>query len=56
MPTILIADGEFDAIWDTREQAEKEKRDLRALGYSVILRDFPTWEAAEAFEDKMKER
>lgn len=54
MAVMLIADGECDAIWDTMEQAQAEAKDLRRMGYKVRLKEYPTWEAAEAAEERMR--
>lgn len=54
MVYVILADGEFDAIWETEEQAKQEARDLRQMGYSVRVKRFPTWSAAEAYEDRLR--
>lgn len=54
MVYVILADGEFDAIWETEEQAKQEARDLRQMGYSVLVRRFPSWSAAEAYEDRLR--
>lgn len=52
----LIADGEYDATWETREQADREAKDLRRMGYRVRIKELPSWEAAEALEERMRLR
>jgi hypothetical protein len=47
-------DKECDAIWDTEEQAKREAKDLRAMGLTVKIRKFETWQLAEEYEDKLR--
>ncbi len=59
---MLIADGECDQIVESNIVAQRERKDLIALGCTVRVRVFqrPTlaeaWAAAEAYEDKLRGR
>lgn len=51
---VVICDGNFDAIWETKCQANKEAKDLRSMGYEIRIKEFPNWQAAEAYEEKLR--
>lgn len=52
---IYGVDLEVDQICETKEQAEREAKDLRAMGIdNVRIRPFADWEAAERYEDKVR--
>ena len=50
---VIIADGSFDQVCETKAQAEKERRDLVRMGCEVRVKAVKDWTAAEALEDKM---
>ena len=49
---MLITDDGIDQICETKATANKEKRDLVKMGCNVKIKQFETWEAANAYEDK----
>ena len=51
---MVFNDGECDQIVETEAQAKREKRDLEKMGCYVTLKKFDSWEAAEAYEDKLR--
>lgn len=46
--------NEVDQIVETKEIANREARDLRKMGFEVKVRSFPSWEAAEAWDQKLR--
>jgi hypothetical protein len=50
----IICDDNFDAIWDTKAQADREAKDLRKMGHVVRIKAFATHADAEAYEDKLR--
>lgn len=51
---MILVDGDCDQIVETRAIAEREKRDLINMGCGPVrIREFPCWEAAEQYEDKL---
>ena len=48
---VIIADDTIDQICETKQIANKEKRDLQDMGCVVKIKPFNTWAEAEAFED-----
>lgn len=46
---ILYADGYLDQVCDTHEQAQKEKRDLVAMGCSVKILVVP-WDKQDDYQ------
>ena len=52
---MLLVDGECDQIVETRELAERTKKDLKKLDCGTIkIKEFPTWQEAHAYEDKLR--
>lgn len=47
---VIIADGIFDQICETKPQMEREKRDLRKMGCDVKVRTVSSWEEAYRIE------
>lgn len=43
MPYIVITEDGVDQVVDTKKEAEAEKRDLKAMGFSVQIRHCKTW-------------
>lgn len=56
MPSMVIVNGEVDAIWDTKAQADRERRELQRDLYcaNVRVRHFKTWREAEDHADKLR--
>ena len=52
--TVIIADGAIDSLVP-RAESPDHIRELRSLGFKVILRHFPNWQAAEDFEDRFND-
>jgi len=50
---VIIADGSFDQVCETKAQADKEKRDLVKMGCEVKVKPVADWAAADALEDKL---
>lgn len=50
--TLITEDG-VDQHCETLAQANKEKRDLQALGCTVKIKKFNSWADAQAYEDKL---
>jgi hypothetical protein len=50
---VVIADGAFDQVCETKAQAEKEKRDLVRMGCEVRIKPVKDWAKVNALEDKM---
>lgn len=49
----IIADGIFDQVCETKALAEKEKRDLIAMGCNVkIIKT--TWQESDKLEEKYR--
>jgi hypothetical protein len=48
---VILADNEIDLICDWDSHAADHIADLRNSGHVVKRRLFPSWPAAEAFED-----
>jgi hypothetical protein len=51
---VLITEDGIDQIITGAAHRDKEVKDLKALGCSVKVKTFATWEAAEAFEEKFR--
>lgn len=51
---VIIADGEFDQVVESKDQAKREKRDLTKMGCTVRLRPVNSWDEANALESKMR--
>jgi hypothetical protein len=52
---MLLVEGDCDQIVETKAIANRERRDLIDLGCdNVKIREFPSWEAAEAYESKLR--
>lgn len=51
---VIIADGSFDQVCETRETAAREARDLRKMGCTVRVKAVADWAAADALETKMR--
>ena len=47
---VIFCDGDFDQICETKATAEKEKRDLVKMGFTVKIKEVKGWKAAEAYE------
>jgi len=45
---------EVDQIVETKAIANREAKDLRAMGCIVTIKAFPSWEEAEAYEAKIR--
>ena len=52
MVYVLITEDGVDQIVETKEIAQREKHDLVKLGCSVKIKEFASWELAQAFADK----
>lgn len=50
---VIVADGAFDQVCETKATALKEKRDLVKLGCEVKIKEFATWAEVDAYEDKL---
>lgn len=48
--------NEVDGFHGTKAIADKEARDLRKMGFEVKIKKFASWEAAEAFDEKLRSR
>lgn len=53
---VIIADNTFDQVCDTKQLAQREKRDLEKMGCTVRIKPVADWSAANALEDKMANR
>lgn len=53
---VVIADGSIDIIQTGKVHVDKHVKDLKKMGCEVKVKSFPTWAAAEAFEDKFNAR
>lgn len=51
---VIIADGSFDQVCETRAQAVRERNDLKRMGCAVTIKTVEGWGAANALEDKMR--
>jgi len=49
---VIIADSEIDLLCEWDQHAVDHVADLKAAGHKVKRRLFPSWVAAEAFEDR----
>lgn len=50
---VIIADGSFDQVCETKAQAAKEKRDLTRMGCEVKVKPVKDWAEANAMEARM---
>ena len=50
---VIVADGTFDQVCETKAQANKERRDLEKMGCEVKVRQCRTWDEVHALEDKL---
>lgn len=50
---VIIADGEFDQVCETKAQAAKEKRDLTAMGCTVRVKLVRSWDEADELEARI---
>lgn len=53
---VIICDGTFDQICEGEKSRDREKRDLKRMGFTVKVKPVATWAEAEALEDKMRGR
>jgi hypothetical protein len=49
---MIIADNEIDQIVETKAAADKERTDLKAMGCSVQIKRFDSWQQADDYEDR----
>jgi hypothetical protein len=54
MVYVILCNGDFDGVWETKAQANREKRDLERMGNEVRIKPVKDWAEAEALEDKMR--
>lgn len=49
---VIIADGTFDQVVETKADAERERRDLKAMGCKVQVKPVETWDEVWELETK----
>lgn len=49
---VLVADGTFDQICETKATANKEKKDLEKMGCEVRIKKCASWDEANAYSVK----
>ena len=47
---VIIADGTYDQVCETKVSADKEERDLKRMGHKVKVTRVNTWDEAYAME------
>lgn len=54
---MVICDGECDQICGTMDEAKRELKDLKAMGFAkVSIKAFDTWQEAHEHEDWLRDR
>lgn len=53
---VIICDGIFDQICEGKPNMERERRDLKGMGFIVKVKPCSTWHEAETIEQRMKQR
>lgn len=51
---VIIADGTFDQVCESKRDMERERKDLKKMGCTVKVKPVNSWTEAEAIEDRMR--
>lgn len=52
---IITEGSDLDQFVETRTEAGRESRELKAMGFRVRTIALPSWEAANIFEDRLND-
>lgn len=51
---VILADGAYDQTCTTKQDADKERRDLRKMGFDVRIKPVKDWDEAYKCEEKYR--
>lgn len=52
---IITEGSDLDQFVETRTEADRESRELKAMGFRVRTLSLASWEAANIFEDRLND-